>query len=129
MSAERPTGDDAADAPRPSPCCAPPPTRWSALSWPARVLALPIYFYRLVLSPLLPRSCRFEPSCSTYALQALARHGPIRGGLLTLRRLSRCHPFESLGAGSGYDPVPPRREDRAGGESGAQPRKEGSDAR
>lgn len=82
---------------------------WSALSWPARVVALPIYAYRVVLSPLLPRSCRFEPSCSTYALEALRTHGPARGAWLTLRRLSRCHPIRWLGAGEGYDPVPPAR--------------------
>ena len=81
-------------------------SHWRKLSVLARLAALPVYFYRLVLSPLLPRSCRFEPSCSVYALDALARHGVFRGGWLTLKRMCRCHPFECLGAGSGYDPVP-----------------------
>ncbi|MCI4664958.1 MAG: membrane protein insertion efficiency factor YidD [Neomegalonema sp.] len=76
------------------------------MSWAARLAAAPVYFYRLVLSPLLPRNCRFEPSCSVYALEALARHGLFKGSWLTLRRLSRCHPFKWLGAGEGYDPVP-----------------------
>ena len=79
---------------------------WRRLSWAARLAAIPVYIYRLFLSPLLPRNCRFEPSCSVYALEALSRHGALKGGWLTLRRLARCHPFESLGAGSGYDPVP-----------------------
>lgn len=68
-----------------------------------------IRVYRIVLSPLLGTACRFEPSCSRYAEEALARHGIWRGGSLALRRLSRCHPF----GGSGYDPVsgrPARRE-------------------
>ena len=58
--------------------------------------------YQLVISPVLPPSCRYEPSCSQYALEALQRHGPIRGGWLALRRIARCHPWGS----SGYDPVP-----------------------
>lgn len=81
---------------------------WDRLSWAGRLAAVPIYVYRAALSPMLPRSCRFEPTCSTYALQALSRHGLWRGGWLTLRRVARCHPF----GGSGFDPVPdppPRR--------------------
>jgi uncharacterized protein len=58
--------------------------------------------YQVLISPLLPPSCRFEPSCSNYALEAFRRHGAIRGGWLVLRRISRCHPL----GGSGYDPVP-----------------------
>jgi putative membrane protein insertion efficiency factor len=58
--------------------------------------------YRLLLSPWLGSSCRFEPTCSVYALQALARHGATKGSYLTLRRLSRCHPW----CVGGYDPVP-----------------------
>jgi putative membrane protein insertion efficiency factor len=58
--------------------------------------------YRLVISPLLPNSCRFTPTCSEYALEALARHGLVRGTGLALRRILRCHPF----GGSGYDQVP-----------------------
>ncbi len=88
---------------------------WRGLSWPSRLVALAVYFYRMVLSPLLPRNCRFEPSCSTYALEALQIHGPIRGTLLTLRRLSRCHPIKWPGAGEGYDPVPPAHGQRGAG--------------
>ena len=62
--------------------------------------------YQLLLSPLLPPACRFEPSCSRYALEALTVHGALRGGWLTLRRLLRCHPW----GGMGYDPVPPVRD-------------------
>ena len=66
----------------------------------------PFYFYRWVISPLFPPTCRFTPSCSAYAIEALKRHGPWRGGWLTLRRVAKCHPFERLGASSGFDPVP-----------------------
>jgi putative membrane protein insertion efficiency factor len=72
------------------------------------VLSAPIHVYRYCLSPILPRSCRFEPSCSAYALEALSRHGPVRGSWLTVRRLLRCHPITWLGGRSGFDPVPPR---------------------
>jgi uncharacterized protein len=58
--------------------------------------------YQLLISPLLLPSCRFEPSCSHYAQEAIAKHGALRGLALTLKRLSRCHPW----GGSGYDPVP-----------------------
>jgi putative membrane protein insertion efficiency factor len=68
-----------------------------------RVLArLVVHGYRLALSPFARGACRFHPSCSAYALEAIERHGTVRGILLTLRRLARCHP---LGA-SGFDPVP-----------------------
>ena len=70
------------------------------------VLSAPIIAYRYVLSPLMPPSCRFHPSCSAYALEALAAHGPFKGSWLALRRLARCHPVTWLGGGSGYDPVP-----------------------
>jgi putative membrane protein insertion efficiency factor len=68
-----------------------------------------VHVYRWVIGPALPRSCRFEPSCSTYALEALRRHGPLRGLLLTIWRLLRCHPF----CKGGHDPVPPERSDRS----------------
>ena len=70
------------------------------------IVSAPILAYRYMLSPLLPRACRFAPSCSSYALEALTVHGPIKGSWLALRRLARCHPINLLGGGSGYDPVP-----------------------
>ncbi|MCI5833879.1 MAG: membrane protein insertion efficiency factor YidD [Prevotella sp.] len=66
------------------------------------ILILPIRFYQLSISPLFPPSCRFTPTCSQYAIEAIRRHGPLKGLWLALRRLSRCHPW----GGSGYDPVP-----------------------
>ena len=58
--------------------------------------------YQLAISPLLPPSCRYYPSCSAYALEALERYGAVKGGWLALRRIGRCHPFRP----GGYDPVP-----------------------
>ncbi|MSU91602.1 membrane protein insertion efficiency factor YidD [Rhodobacteraceae bacterium 2CG4] len=72
------------------------------MTWAAAVLALPVRAYRLIGSPWVGRSCRFQPTCSAYALEALQRHGALRGGWLTLRRLARCHPW----GGSGVDDVP-----------------------
>jgi len=69
----------------------------------ARVIALPIRAYRLIGSPWVGRHCRFQPTCSEYALEALACHGPWRGTWLVVRRIARCRP----GGGDGYDPVPP----------------------
>ena len=69
-----------------------------------RILAvIPIRIYRRFISPLTPPTCRFHPSCSAYAEQALLTHGILRGSWLALRRILRCHPF----APGGYDPVPP----------------------
>ena len=71
--------------------------------------------YQLVLSPLLPPSCRYLPSCSEYAVEAIGRHGAVVGVGLAARRLARCHPW----GGSGYDPVPePRGLDRLPPETG-----------
>jgi len=61
--------------------------------------------YKLTLSPLIGRQCRFLPTCSEYAAQALIGHGPVHGSILTVRRLCRCHPW----GGAGYDPPPPPR--------------------
>lgn len=61
-----------------------------------------LWFYKAAVSPYLPSVCRFTPTCSEYAKEAVARHGTLRGSWLTLRRLSRCHPFHA----GGYDPVP-----------------------
>lgn len=75
----------------------------------AAVYALrgPILAYRYCVSPLIGPTCRYQPTCSAYALEALEKHGPIRGLWLTARRLARCHPVKWLGGGEGYDPVPP----------------------
>ena len=61
-----------------------------------------LWLYRYAISPLMPPHCRFEPTCSSYAQQAIQRYGIARGGLLTLRRLTKCHPWHA----GGYDPVP-----------------------
>lgn len=74
--------------------------------WPRAILLFGILFYRSVLSPLLGPSCRYLPSCSRYAEEAVRSHGPWRGSFLALRRLLRCHPLGSFG----YDPVPSREE-------------------
>ncbi|GAB4290872.1 MAG: membrane protein insertion efficiency factor YidD [Roseovarius sp.] len=68
----------------------------------ARLLALPVHAYRLLLSPWIGGHCRYQPTCSAYALEALERHGALRGGWLALRRILRCHPWGA----SGLDPVP-----------------------
>ena len=65
-------------------------------------LVLLIKFYQLCISPFTPPSCRFTPTCSQYALEALRKHGLFKGSWLALRRILRCHPW----GGSGYDPVP-----------------------
>jgi len=70
------------------------------------LLSAPIRAYRALISPLMPHVCRFTPSCSVYALEALKVHGPVKGLWLTLRRLSHCHPITWLGGSSGFDPVP-----------------------
>ncbi|MFA6032656.1 MAG: membrane protein insertion efficiency factor YidD [Myxococcota bacterium] len=62
-----------------------------------------IRFYQLFISPLKPPSCRFSPTCSQYALESIETHGALRGAMLSVRRVLRCHPFSR----GGYDPVPP----------------------
>jgi uncharacterized protein len=68
----------------------------------SRLAVLLIRFYQLAISPLLGPRCRYHPTCSEYAIEALRRYGIIKGGWLTIRRLGRCHPW----GGSGHDPVP-----------------------
>lgn len=70
------------------------------------LIRLLIRGYQYTLGTVLPRSCRYEPSCSHYALGAVAEHGAARGSLLALKRLLRCHPW----GGHGYDPVPERKQ-------------------
>lgn len=81
-----------------------------------RLLVVVIRVYRRWLSPLKPPSCRFEPTCSAYAITALQRHGLLRGGALAAWRILRCHPW----GGAGWDPVPERRPRR--GDPGDAPR-------
>lgn len=69
----------------------------------AHLIALPVRAYRLVLSPWVGHGCRYQPTCSAYALEALDRHGAFRGSWLAARRILSCHPW----GGHGYDPVPP----------------------
>ena len=68
-------------------------------SW---ILLIPIYFYRACISPLKPPTCRFVPTCSEYAIEALEKHGDVKGSLLAIFRILRCNPFSK----GGYDPVP-----------------------
>ena len=66
------------------------------------VLIALVRFYRYAISPMLGRNCRFHPTCSEYAIEALERHGALRGGWMAAKRVGRCHPFNP----GGYDPVP-----------------------
>jgi putative membrane protein insertion efficiency factor len=74
----------------------------AAQSLPARAVTGLLGLYKRFLSPLLPRACRFEPTCSVYAREAIEKHGLARGGALALRRLLKCQPFHR----GGFDPVP-----------------------
>lgn len=78
----------------------------------AAPLILAIWIYRLFISPLLGANCRHLPTCSEYAAEALQRHGPLRGGIFALKRISRCHPW----ATPAFDPVPRAEQDGAAGE-------------
>ncbi len=73
--------------------------------WPAGLAIALIRLYQLTLSPIVGGGCRFLPSCSAYAIEAIRIHGALRGSGLAIRRISRCHPFGA----SGLDPVPPSR--------------------
>jgi putative membrane protein insertion efficiency factor len=69
------------------------------------LLLIPIYIYQYVISPVLQPSCRYVPSCSQYAVEALKIHGPLKGLVLATWRILRCNPW----GGHGYDPVPPKK--------------------
>ncbi|OSQ52642.1 membrane protein insertion efficiency factor YidD [Marivita geojedonensis] len=72
------------------------------MTWPARILALPVKAYRLIFSPWVGHNCRYHPTCSAYALEALEKHGALKGGWLAAKRIARCQPW----GGSGVDNVP-----------------------
>jgi uncharacterized protein len=67
-----------------------------------KLFIIPVRIYQLMISPLIPGACRFHPSCSQYMIDAIKKHGVIKGSALGVKRISKCHPF----GGSGYDPVP-----------------------
>lgn len=68
----------------------------------SRLLILCIRFYQIFISPLKPPTCRFYPTCSAYAIEAIQKKGPVKGTWLAIKRISKCHPFHP----GGYDPVP-----------------------
>ena len=88
----------------------------------ARVLGALIQVYRKVVSPLLPRTCRYEPTCSAYALEAIRVHGAVRGSVMAIRRLARCHPWRP----GGFDPVPAKEPDSPDGPEVVAPRGAGA---
>jgi len=75
------------------------------MRWVAEILVAPIRLYQRLLSPLLPRSCKYEPTCSHYAVDALREYGPVRGSILATWRILRCNPWSH----GGYDPVAAQR--------------------
>ncbi|MFD1955882.1 membrane protein insertion efficiency factor YidD [Paenibacillus thailandensis] len=75
-----------------------------------RILQAPVHLYRKAISPLKPPTCRFYPTCSAYALEALEKHGALKGSWLAAKRIARCHPFHP----GGFDPVPPVPETGSG---------------
>ena len=77
------------------------------------VLIAGVRVYQFTLGPILGGRCRFEPSCSFYAIEAIRLHGPIRGAWLSVRRIARCHPW----GGHGYDPPPPKRDSSGGSQA------------
>lgn len=81
----------------------PPPSNASTPISSAELAVRCLRVYKRFVSPLLPAACRYYPTCSAYASQALGRHGLLRGGVLAVRRVGSCHPFST----GGYDPVPP----------------------
>lgn len=75
--------------------------------WTGVVMLGMVRFYQGAISPFFPAACRYTPTCSQYAAEAIQKHGPLKGGALAIRRISRCHPW----GGSGYDPVPDSQND------------------
>lgn len=76
---------------------------WKGLTWLLAQLFIGIIrLYKSVISPILPPSCRYTPTCSTYSLQAIQKYGPFKGGWLAIKRITSCHPW----GGHGHDPVP-----------------------
>lgn len=90
--------------------------RSSVASWPRRVLIFLIELYRTWVSPMRLPTCRFEPTCSTYAVEALTEYGAFKGGLLSVVRLAKCGPWHK----PGYDPIPERRNTGNNGTAGQQ---------
>lgn len=78
-----------------------------------QILLLPVYFYRAVISPMLPPSCRYTPTCSQYTIEALKKRGPVVGLYLSIKRIVSCNPW----GGSGYDPVPERQSNKKNNEA------------
>lgn len=74
----------------------------SASALTRKIAVAPIRFYQMAISPMFPAACRYTPTCSQYAVEAISKYGPLKGGALAIRRICRCHPW----GGSGYDPVP-----------------------
>jgi putative membrane protein insertion efficiency factor len=72
------------------------------MKWPSKIALLFVKFYQYAIRPLLPNACRFNPSCSQYATEAITKYGAVKGIWLGLKRISKCHPW----GGQGYDPVP-----------------------
>ncbi|WP_372339427.1 membrane protein insertion efficiency factor YidD [Haliovirga abyssi] len=71
-----------------------------------KILLFFIFIYQKLISPLKPKTCRFYPTCSSYAKEAITIHGSLKGSLLSVKRISKCHPFNP----GGYDPVPKKEE-------------------
>ena len=74
-----------------------------------KIISFPIHIYRFFISPLTGKNCRFEPTCSEYALAALKTHGVFKGSYLSIKRILKCHPFSRY---SGYDPVPNKKQSK-----------------
>lgn len=85
----------------------------SPLAWGLKVL---VRAYQLLISPVLPPSCRFTPTCSAYAIEALSKHGAVKGSWLAVTRICRCHPWND----GGYDPVPEPKCKSCGGDGPPQ---------